>query len=129
MICRFVVLAGAAALLVTAQEASDRVSVPLTDPNRPATVRVDLMHGNITVRPNNGKEVIVERTGGSSAPSRRAPRPQPPEVDGLRRIEMGGASFSVEESENNVRISSGPAPGGNVTILVPPNSSLKLKTM
>src|SRR3954447_16000934 len=125
---RLAVIIGAAAVAVVAQDGTDRVSVPLTDPNRPVTVRVDLMHGNIAVKPNPGKDVVVERTGGGT-PARRSNRPTPPEVDGLKRIDMGRSGFSVEESENTVRINSGPAPGGNVTVLVPPNASLKLKTM
>ncbi len=120
---------GTAAVAVVAQDGTDRVSVPLTDPNRPVTVRVDLMHGNIAVKPNPGKDVVVERTGGGGTPARRSNRPTPPEVDGLKRIDMGRSGFSVEESENTVRINSGPVPGGNVTVLVPANASLKLKTM
>jgi len=123
------ILIGAAAVAVVAQDAADRVSVPLTDPNRPVTVRVDLMHGNITVKPNPGKDVVVERTGGSGTPARRSNRQPPPEVDGLKRIDMGRSGFSVEETDNTVRINSGPMPGGNVTVLVPQNASLKLKTM
>ena len=124
------VIACAAAALVLAQDTSDRVSVPLTDPNRPATVRVDLMHGSINVRTHTGKEILVERSGGGAERTSRRTNQRPQaELEGLRRIDIGGARFTIEESENTVRINSGMSPSGNLTLLVPVNTALKLKTM
>jgi len=51
------------------------------------------------------------------------------EVDGLRRIDLGGAGFEVEEHENQVRINSGMRPAGDISVQVPSSTALKLKTM
>jgi hypothetical protein len=53
----------AAAVLAVAQDAkTDRVVVPLSNPGKPATVKVSLMTGSIKVIGYEGKEVIVEAT-------------------------------------------------------------------
>src|SRR4051812_44956415 len=116
-----------AAVVLPAQE-GDRVTVPLSDPNRPATVHVDLMHGDVTVRSYAGREVIVEMKGSERSTRRRRP---PAEVEGLKRIDIGSAGFEVEERENVVRINAGPRSGGggDITVQVPQSSTLKLKTM
>src|SRR5689334_894672 len=117
-------IALAAAAVLSAQDA-DRVAVPLTDASRPATVRVDLMNGNVTVRSHTGKDVVVEMSGGARRSSRK-----PAEVDGLKRLDVFSSGLDVEESENTVRINSGPrSANASVTVLVPQNTSLKLKTM
>src|ERR1700680_354559 len=47
-----------------AQSGSDRVSVNLSDPTRPAFVKASSVNGSITVKAYEGKEVIVEARGG-----------------------------------------------------------------
>jgi hypothetical protein len=113
----------AAALL--AQTNTDRVTVPLSDPNRPATIRVDTMRGDITVRAHDAREVIVEA---DSEASRRRPRRGPAEVDGLKRIEIGGSDVNIEERENTVTVNT-MGRGGKIDVLVPRVSALRLKTM
>lgn len=119
-------LACAAALV--AQTGADRVSVPLSDPNRPATVRVDTMRGDIVVQGHDAKEVIVESGGGETA-RRRAPRKPPAELEGLKRIDIGGNDINVEERENVVTISSSGNNDGKLRLMVPRGSTLRLKTM
>src|SRR6476660_745285 len=54
----------AAALFTLAQplsaQSDNRVTVPLTDPARPVTLRAHLVSGSITVKGADVKEVIVE---------------------------------------------------------------------
>ena len=58
-----IVLVAAAAAWGFAQQAQpDRVTVPLTNPAKPALVKVDLLMGSIKVMGYEGKEVIVEST-------------------------------------------------------------------
>jgi DUF4097 and DUF4098 domain-containing protein YvlB len=115
-----------AAALLPAQD-TDRVTVPLRDASRPATVRVDLMNGNIGVKSHTGKDVIVEMSGQSGA--RRSAR-KSAELEGLKRIDVISSGLDIEENDNVVRIGSGPrAANANVTIHVPANTTLKLKTM
>ncbi len=117
----------AAAAVLPAQE-SDRVTVPLSDPSRPASVRIELMNGNIAVKTHTGKDVVVEMSGGGGA-ARRNPR-RAAETDGLRRIEMVSSGLDIEEDGNNIRIGTGPrSMNASVSLLVPQNTSLKLKTM
>lgn len=121
-----IVLAAAGALF--GQEGGDKVNVPLTDPSRPATVRVDLMNGNVVVKQHAGRDIQVEMEGGRAP--RRAASKRPSEVDGLKRIDVFSTGLDVEEKDNVVRIGSGPrSANSSVTVLVPQNTSLKLKTM
>lgn len=117
----------AAAAVLCAQDA-DRVAVPLTDASRPATLRVDLMNGDINVKTHTGKDMVVEMSGGSGS-SRRASR-RPAEVDGLKRLDVFSSGLDIEEKQNDVRIHTGPrSQNTSVTVLVPANTSLKLKTL
>src|ERR1700737_267293 len=42
------------------QSGADRIPVTLSDPSRPARVKVSLVNGGITVKGYEGKEVVVE---------------------------------------------------------------------
>jgi DUF4097 and DUF4098 domain-containing protein YvlB len=114
-----------ASALLVAQDA-ERVSVPLSDPNRPATVRIDSMRGDITVRGHDAKEVIVMSKSGAKAKAKG--RRGPTEVEGLKRIDLSGGSFTVEERENVVTVGTGMG-GSDVEVHVPRAALLKLKTM
>src|SRR5882672_3052207 len=46
--------------MLHAQSPDNKVTVPLTDPSRPVTVRAHLLNGGITVKGADIKEVIVE---------------------------------------------------------------------
>lgn len=64
---RMFLLGGAAALvtvgaLATAARA-ETVTVPLSDPSRPAVIKAELINGGITVEAWAGKEVVVEAVG------------------------------------------------------------------
>jgi hypothetical protein len=118
------------ALWLPAQDAN-RISIPLSDPSRPGTVRVELMHGNITVRSYAGKEILVEANASERA-SRRPRRNSPPEVDGLKRIDIGNnLGLEIEERENVVTINAGimNSRGGDVVVQVPQSTALRVKTM
>ncbi|MEO8062415.1 MAG: DUF4097 family beta strand repeat-containing protein [Pseudomonadota bacterium] len=113
-------LCGAAA----AQTAGDRITVPLSDPSRPATVHVPLMQGGVTIRGTDRKDVLVEVRA-----SEEGPRRNKVEGSGLRRIQQP-ASLSVEEENNKVRISSGmPDEFYNLTIEVPAKTNLEISAV
>ena len=42
------------------EQKPDRVVVPLTNPAKPATIEIEVMRGDITVKGYEGKEIIVE---------------------------------------------------------------------
>src|SRR5262245_12223688 len=61
-------------MLSQAQQApaeADRVTVPLSDPSRPALLTVGLVTGNITVRGTNRKDMLVITRSEGEGRSRR----------------------------------------------------------
>ena len=117
----------AAGLPGIAQETPDRVTVPLSDPSRPAVVHASLMTGGITVTGYNGKDVIVEarprhEDARESKPDRKA--------EGMHRLDSRGSGLSVEEQDNEVNIGVRAMNRAvDLTIQVPFNTSLKLKCL
>ncbi len=109
-----------------AADPAERVTVPLSDPARPAIVSMKLLNGGIDVTGSAGKEVIVELYGSvSSRPGRR-----PENVDGLKRVDVNGSAFDIDEASNVVEIK--PSLWSHVSrvgLQVPRSASLKLKTL
>lgn len=109
----------ACAALVAAQ---DKVAVPLSNPAQPATIKVHLLSGNITVTGGSGSQVVVESSSGSRED--RAPSDLPP---GMHRLDTGRSGLDVEEDHNVVTVATGRSGGrGSLSIQVPVNSSLEL---
>src|SRR5579859_1416069 len=95
---RYALLALVSAPLAFGAAASgntDHVSVPLSDPARPAFVKAHLLNGGITVKGYEGKEVIVEARV-------RAPEDGDRENNGMRRIPINTTGLEVEEDNNKV---------------------------
>ena len=111
-------------LLVAVGEAqSDKVTVPLTDPARPSTVKASLVNGSITVTGYDGKDVVVEAKvrGDNEAPAR---------AGGMKRIPMTATGLSVEEENNQVDIGAQSVQRTiDFTIQVPRRTSLHLSTV
>lgn len=102
------------------QQSTDQVTVPLADPSRPGTLVVSSYRGALTVRGSNRKDVLV----GTRVPEDR--RGRGPDAAGLRRLTLPGG-FVVEESNNQVVLSSGARNGGgDLVIDVPTRTNLKL---
>jgi hypothetical protein len=116
-----VALAAACAAVPLAVVAQDRISVPLTDPTRPATVRISVLNGSIVVKGSDSKEVVVEaRVRPEDSTERKA--------SGMKRIPMTSTGLSVEEENNTVRISSDSHQRTiDLTVIVPRESSLRLQ--
>src|SRR5258708_35202878 len=87
--------------------AQDKVTVPLSNPSQPATVKVHLMNGSITVTGGGGSQVVVE--SGTDSRERRPPRDVPP---GMHRVGGGSTGMDVEEDHNVVNIEAGRNGGG-----------------
>jgi hypothetical protein len=112
------------AALASAQE---KVTVPLSSPGQPATLKAHLISGSITVTAGTGPQVVIESEGGRDRGFRREDRDVPP---GMHRLDLGGRGFSVEEDHNVVTVI--PDMGGmgtNLTIQVPANTSVELKSV
>ena len=116
-----------AALAAAQDKAQDKVTVPLSNPGQPATVKAHLITGSITVTAGTGPQVLIESEGGRDRSSRREDRDVPP---GMHRIDTGGRGFTVEEDHNVVNvIADMGGQGTNLTIQVPVNTSVELKTV
>ncbi len=105
--------------------ASDRIVVPLTSPDKPATIHVALVNGGITVEAYPGKEILVVTQPGESEdvsdPDRKTAK------NGMRRLPNASLGLTVEEEANEVRIeSSSWNRANNLRLQVPVNTSLKL---
>ncbi len=131
------VLAGVFSMFIApmagAQDSANRVTVPLSDPSRPASVRAHLLTGSITVKAYDGKEVIVEASSrDGEGPGRRHGRESRDETstDGLKRIPMLATGLSVEAENNQVTIGTDSTRRAvDLTITVPVHTSLSLHTV
>jgi len=107
------------------QADADRVSVPLSDPSRPGVIDISLVHGSITVRGANRKDVAVVARTETDRPSRR----YDPDATGLRRIPQN-AGYRITEEGNRIKMSSdSPNRGITFEIEVPSRTNLKLSTV
>ena len=107
---------------------SNHVTVPLSDPSRPAHLRAHLLNGSITVKAYQGKEIIVDAKVRAGESGEDEPERQPKST--LRRVPMTSTGLSVEAENNDVRVTSDSMQRTvDLTITVPVHTSLSLKTV
>jgi len=108
-----------------AQPSADRVTVPLSDPSRPALIDVSLVQGSITVRGANRKDVLVVARPETDRPSRRSD----PDATGMRRIPQS-AGFRITEDANRIKVASD-SPNRSITfdIEAPSRTNLRLQAV
>ena len=105
-----------------AQAGVDRIPVTLSDPTRPALVKVSMVNGSITVKAHEGKEVIVEARPRNGEGGRSE--------GGPKRLAISTTGLSVEEENNEVRINTESYMRTiDVTVSVPVHTSLKLRAV
>jgi len=105
-----------------AQAGGDRIPVTLSDPSRPARVKVSLVNGGITVKAYEGKEVVVE--------ARVRNRENTRNEGGPKRLTISSTGLSVEEENNEVNINTDSYMHPiDVTVSVPVHTSLKLRAV
>jgi hypothetical protein len=129
----------------TATQTAQQVTVPLSDPSRPATLRVNLMWGGVTIRGSNRKDVLIEAQSAAERRGRgvvysdgggvivlgRGGRSGRGDSDttGLRRLTQPGG-FTIEENNNEIVLASGwNNRGVDFTIEMPVRANLKLSTL
>ncbi len=79
----------------------ETISVPLSDPSKPAWVEVGLVMGSITVEAYEGKEILVETATDMEEVVRETERRR----DGLRLVPNTSRGMTVEEEDNEVEVS------------------------
>lgn len=105
-----------------AEAEPDRVSVKMTDPSRPAYVKLSLLNGGITVKAHQGNEVVVE--------ARIRTEEHEPREGKMRRVPMTSTGLSVDADNNEVHIGVDSTNRTiDVTVLVPVHTSLYLRTV
>ena len=120
-----VLVAAWTSALAGQQPDGDRVTVPLTDPARPALIDVSLVHGSISVRGTNRKDVLVIARPDNDRPPRRVD----PDASGMRRIPQI-AGFRISEENNRVKVGAdSPNRSMAFEIEAPARSNLKLSTV
>ena len=103
----------------------DRVTVPLSDPSRPALIHISLVNGSITVRGANRRDVLVVARPEADRASGR----YDPDATGLRRLPQT-AGFRISEEANRVNIGSdNPSRSISFDVEVPVRTNLQLKTV
>lgn len=109
-----------------AQTDQSRFAVPLTNPGKPGSLNVGLIHGSIKVLSYDGKDVIVQYE--LKHDSRRDDaKPAPP---GMRRIPANNGGIEANESDNKVTIDTEfPNTVAQLNIKVPVNFSVSLSTV
>src|SRR5712675_209 len=113
---------GLSAGTTPAQTGGDRIVVTLSDPSRPARVKVGMVNGGIIVKAYEGKEVVVEARVRNPEKSR--------EEGGPKRLAISTTGLSVEEENNEVNINTESYMHAiDVTVSVPVHTSLKLRAV
>ncbi|MBI3749501.1 MAG: hypothetical protein HY262_11770, partial [Chloroflexi bacterium] len=86
-------IVAALAIAPLATRAQDRIPVTLTDPGRPANLRVGVLNGSITVKGADVKDIAVEaRVREEESRDRKS--------GGMKRIPMNSSGLTVEEENN-----------------------------
>jgi DUF4097 and DUF4098 domain-containing protein YvlB len=105
------------------QSGVDRIPVTLSDPSRPAHVKVSMVNGGITVKAYEGKEVVVEAHMRNRENSRN-------NEGGPKRLAISSTGLSVEEENNEVNINTESYMHAiDVSVSVPVHTSLKLRAV
>jgi hypothetical protein len=130
---RIAVLLAASAAILSAQDSNStsKVTVPLSNPSQPATIKAHLISGSITVTGGSGSQVVVESSGGRAERNRGRSRDGDAAVPlGMHRLDVNGGPLDIVEDHNVVTIKTGA--GGrdeSLVIQVPVNTSVELKTV
>jgi len=107
---------------------ADHVVVPLSHPGQPATLKVSVVTGSITVKAGAGNNVVIDTESSSDGGSRRRDRPEPPEAQGMHRLNTS-AGITAEEDNNVVTVHNSVFGGGSLVIQVPANTSVSLHSV
>jgi hypothetical protein len=114
---------------VTAAAAQEKITVPLTNPAQPATVKASMISGSIKVIAGSGRDIIVSSSDAEGG--RRPARDRDVAPPGMTRI-GGRPGLDIEEDHNVVNVTAGSLTsrnGADLTIEVPVNTNLQLRTI
>jgi hypothetical protein len=108
----------------------DKVTVPLSNPSQPVTVKSHMVSGSITVTGGGAAGQVVVESGSGKDKDKDRDRRGRDVPAGMHRIDANAANFDVEEDHNVVTIGSNRGWGNDhIMIQVPTNASLQLKSV
>jgi DUF4097 and DUF4098 domain-containing protein YvlB len=112
-------------LPAAAQQDSDQIAIPLSEPGKAGKLSVQSLNGGIKVEGYNGKEVVIRYT---SDGDRRSSKPEM--ANGMRRVSDNNLGLDIKEERNEVEVKVNSwMKKADLTILVPRNFSLHLRTV
>lgn len=104
-----------------------KITVPLSMPSQPATLKVRLLTGGITVTPGAPGQIVIDSDGRNNRRIEPEDRNVPP---GMHRLDVGAHGFNAVEDHNVVTVGAEMTMfGANLNIQVPVNTSVDLATM
>jgi hypothetical protein len=123
---RTLALAGFLILVCALAPAQERVVIPARNTTHPRQVITKTLNRSITVKTYAGKEVIVELADGSNGNRNRGR--QAADTAGMKRLDVP-RGLEVTEDDNVIHISTSITVSGALTVTVPADTSLNLKTL
>ena len=136
VINRTTLLSATAAAILGAQALNaqqGKITVPLSSPSQPATIKARLVTGSITVVGGSGSQVVIESTESNDRDRARGrDRDRDGAVPpGMHRLDVNGGDLDVVEDHNVVTIKAGMGGVRNehLVIQAPVNTSVELKTV
>jgi hypothetical protein len=100
----------------------DRVVVAARNTSHPRMINCSVLNGNITIKTHSGTDVIVEEPSGVRAGA-AATR------DGMKRLDVPMRGLEVTEDDNVITVRNRFGGHGNLLVIVPAETSLRLKSL
>jgi hypothetical protein len=103
----------------------DRLTVHLSDPTRPGSVKVNLLNGSITVKSYEGKDINIEARLHDGPPG-RTEETKP----GMHRFSVGTTGLTAEEENNEVNVTTQSVfRTVDIALMVPVHTALSLRSV
>lgn len=114
----------------TKNEIKEQLIVPLSDPNKPGSLRVNLINGSIKVIGYAGKEVIIDAVA-EAYNGKKTENKNDELATGMKKISSnGGIEVTAEEHNNSIKVTSHFMKRAmDLNIKVPQQFTLKVSTI
>lgn len=114
--------------LLAQNDVKEQLVVPLSDPGKPGTLRVNLINGSIHVMGYSGKDVVIDIASTSNSRQQKRDENDDKAANGMKRINPGNPfDVSAREKNNMVNIEANSIQQPvNLTIKVPQQFSLRI---
>lgn len=110
----------------TQPASTGKITVPLSDPSRPGTLKVRLLSGDINIRVGSTRDILINATGrNADRVETNRSRRQPDGANGLRRLTQS-PGISAQEEDNVVSVQSRLFDDLRIDIEVPARTNLQL---